>query len=244
MVQVTKADGTKQPYNQDNVRSSLTRAGVDDKTIAEILNSIDEKLFEGISTQEIYSFIHGELERRDGQLASRYNLKKAIMALGPTGYPFEKFFAGILKEYGYKTQTNLILDGSCVQHEIDILAEKDGKRIVIESKFHNRAGTKSDVRSVLYTHARFLDVKDRNSIDEHWLVTNTKATHDAVQYGKCNNMRIISWDKPKDFSVRYLIEKSHLHPITALEHLSKDEVRRLLEEGTVFVKDYKGRNLH
>lgn len=161
------------------------------------------------------------------------------MELGPTGYPFEKFFAGILEQYGYKTQTNVMIKGTCVMHEVDILAKKDGCTIYIESKFHNGSGTKSDVRDALYTHARFLDIKKGEGCEEHWLVTNTKATHDAVVYGTCIGMKVISWNKPDDFSVRHLIEKSNLHPLTALPNLSTAEKQNLLSEGIVFAKDYK-----
>ena len=239
MVQVTKADGSREDYSEQKVRSSLMRAGAGEHIIKEIVEEINREVNDGMSTQDIYSLIYNHLRDKDQILVSRYNLKSAIMELGPTGYPFEKFFAGVLQQYGYTAETNVILQGSCVTHEIDILAEKDGKRIMIEAKFHNHPGTKSDIRATLYTHARFLDVKEKNDFDEHWLVTNTKATHDAVSYGLCRGMKVISWDKPDGFSLRHLIEKSRLHPITALEHLSEDRKRELLEKGIVFVKDMK-----
>lgn len=239
MVQITKADGSHEEYSEQKVRSSLVRAGADEATITSILNDINTQVFEGMSTQDIYSLIYQKLKQNNHHLIAHYNLKQAIMKLGPTGFPFEKFVAGVLREYGYMTETNVMIQGTCVMHEVDVLAEKDGKRIMIEAKFHNRPGTKSDVRSALYTHARFLDVKDKNNIADHWLVTNTKATHDAVSYGICMGMKIISWDKPNDFSLRHLIEKSHLHPITVLDHLSDERKRQLLEEGIVFVKDLK-----
>src|SRR3989344_2767040 len=190
MVHVTKADGTVEEYSVEKVSSSLHRAGADNATIQGILDRVNPKLYEGISTQEIYTLVFDRLrEENKSSLTMRYNLKKAIMELGPTGYPFEKFFAGILEQYGYKTQTNVMIKGTCVMHEVDILAKKDGCTIYIESKFHNGSGTKSDVRDALYTHARFLDIRKEEGCEEHWLVTNTKATHDAVVYGTCIGMK-------------------------------------------------------
>jgi hypothetical protein len=242
MTKIIKADGSAEEYDDQKIRSSLIRAGVDTPIINDILNEINTHTYEGMSTQDIYTMVYDQLKNKNNQFVSRYNLKRAIMELGPTGFPFERFFAGVLSEYGYKTETNVVMRGKCVMHEIDIVAEKEEKRIMIEVKFHNRPGTKSDVRSALYTHARFLDVCEQGKFNEHWLVTNTKATSDAIQYGLCMNMKIISWDRPKDFSIRSLVEKSRLHPITALEHLSADRKRQLLEEGVVFAKDVKEEN--
>lgn len=70
-----------------------------------------------------------------------------------------------------------------------------------------------------------------------WLVTNTKATAEAIKYAECVGIQIVSWDYPGDFSLRYLIEKSGLHPITCLQTLKEQERRELLRRGLVFCKD-------
>ncbi len=46
--------------------------------------------------------------------ADKYHLKNAIMELGPTAFPFEKFIAGILEAEGYQTLTDQIVQGNCV----------------------------------------------------------------------------------------------------------------------------------
>lgn len=68
-------------------------------------------------------------ERNEQALAIRYDLKRALMELGPSGYPFEKLISDLLRKFGYRTKTNLTLQGKCVSHEIDVIAEKDGKKI-------------------------------------------------------------------------------------------------------------------
>ena len=50
------------------------------------------------------------------------------MDLGPTGYPFEDYVAEILKTEGYQTQVRQVLEGNCVSHEIDVIAQKKTKR--------------------------------------------------------------------------------------------------------------------
>jgi len=51
-------------------------------------------------------------------------LKKAILQLGPTGYPFERFVGELLKYQGYEAKVGQIVQGNCVQHEVDVVAKK------------------------------------------------------------------------------------------------------------------------
>ncbi|MBI4130823.1 restriction endonuclease [Candidatus Roizmanbacteria bacterium] len=239
MVKVQKASGEMEDFSEDKVRDSLKRAGADEQLINDIVVHVKEELYEGMPTEKIYEHIFEILRGRSSHLVARYNLKRAIMELGPTGYPFEKFLAGVLKSYGYDVTTDQIARGKCVSHEIDVIAEKDGKKIMIECKFHNHVGTKSKIRDVLYTYARFLDVREQGKFDEAWLVTNTKVTSDVIDYAQCQGMRIISWNYPKNMSLRTMIEQSNLHPITALDSLTPDKIQALLAEGVVFARDLK-----
>ena len=129
------------------------------------------------------------------------------------------------------------MTGKCVSHEIDILAQKDNKTSMIEAKFHNSTSTRSEIHVALYTHARFLDIKEKNQIDNAWLVTNTKTTTDATTYALCSGLKIISWSFPEEGSLRDLIERSRLHPITILSSLSNNHKATLLNNHTVLCKD-------
>lgn len=234
-VNVTKASGELEPFSEKKVASSLQRAGADRATIQEILAQVKKELYDGISTKKIYAHVFDLLRKQKSPLTSRYNLKEAIMQLGPSGYPFEKFVAGVLKVYGHKAEVGKVAKGKCVAHEIDVVAQKDGKRFMVECKYHNRLGTKSNIKTALYVYARFLDVQA--TFDQGWLVTNTKITSDAHDYARCVGLKLTSWDWPPEESLRLLIEKSGLHPVTALESLSQNEKRRLLAKGIVFQKD-------
>ena len=57
--------------------------------------------------------------------ASRYKLKKALMQLGPSGFLFEKLVGKIMEQEGFKTNVGVIVQGNCVQHEVDVIAQKD-----------------------------------------------------------------------------------------------------------------------
>jgi hypothetical protein len=159
------------------------------------------------------------------------------MDLGPTGYPFEDYISEILKMEGYDTKVRQVLQGKCVSHEIDVIIEKDGKKSMIECKFHNSPGARSQIHVPLYTKARFDDIKDKNNLNSAWIVTNTKITQDSLDYAICSNMKVISWDYPENGSFRDLIEKYELHPITMVTSLSSAQKQQLLENHTILTKD-------
>ncbi len=245
MIKVKKASGEYELFSEEKVRRSLQRARVEKKLIKSVINNLKSELYDGITTKEIYSHVFKILGKEKNYLASRYNLKQAIMQLGPSGYPFEKFVAGILVREGYQVKVGRIVQGECASHEIDVVAQKDNEHYMIECKFHNRPGRKSDIKVTLYTYARFLDVAKawieiaghKHKFYQGWLVTNTKVTSKAKSYAQCVGLKVVSWDYPKGSSLRFLIEKSGLHPVTCLNSLNQNEKKRLLEEGIVFCQD-------
>ncbi len=247
VVNIRKASGEMEPFSEKKVRSSLARARISKEKQDRILSRLSSRLYEGITTRKIYSLIYGWLKDEKPYLASRYNLKKAIMALGPTGYPFEKFIGGVLAHHGFRTTVSVVIKGHCVHHEIDVLAQKDEKRYMIECKFHNRRGIKTDVKVALYVYARFLDIATTaidfltgKTVNQALLATNTRLTSQAIAYCRCKKMQVISWDYPRGFSLRELVEQKGLHPITCLSSLSRKEKQSLLDEGIVFCRDLIG----
>lgn len=240
-VDVVKANGMIEAFSEEKLRTSIRRAGVPQDQQDEVLDAVKSKLYNNIPTSEIYHHIIENLGKAPSHpyLSSRYSLKQAIMALGPTGYPFEDFVAKIIEEKGYSTLVRQQLMGRCVTHEIDVIAEKDGRKIAIEAKFHNNPGTRSEVHVALYTKSRFEDLQEKHSIDEAWIVTNTKATIDAITFAECAGMKIVSWSYPEVGSLRDLIEESGLHPITLLTTISASQKQYLLQNHFVMCKDLR-----
>lgn len=244
---VRKAAGDLVPYDPDKVRESLQRAMVDDALIEDILKKVNPKVTNGMSTKELYSEIYSHLHTNDAAAAAKYNLKQAIMELGPSGYPFEQFLAGVLRHIGYQTWTNQIVKGKCVTHEIDIIAERNNIHYMVEAKYHNLPGRKTTIQEALYTHARFLDVEDRwketepdeeaHAIHRGWLITNTKLSSDAIEYANCIGLEVSSWDYPTGTSLRKLITSSGAHPITSLHSLTEEQVNLLLKANKVLCMD-------
>ena len=238
MINVAKSTGTLEPFSEEKVLSSIGRAHIPKELQEQILSNVKTKLYDNIPTSEIYHHITEFLQTSSAPYAkAKYSLKKGVMDLGPTGYPFEDFVAEILKKDDYQTETRQILNGRCVKHEIDIVAQKDGIKSMIECKFHNSTGNHTQVHVSLYTKARFDDLKDIHKLNDVWLVTNTRITPDALNYALCNNIKVISWNYPQGYGLRDLIERSQLHPITVLTTLSQNQKQHLLQNHSVLCKD-------
>jgi hypothetical protein len=238
MTNVLKATGRIEPYSEKKVRMSMERVGIPENFQKEVLSQINAKLYDNIPTSEIYKYITDYLQNSEYPLSqTKYKLKQAIMDLGPTGYPFEDYVSEILKLEGYKTQVRQTLKGKCISHEIDIVAERNNEKLMVECKFHNSLGARSQVHVPLYTKARFDDIKEINSLTQAWLITNTKITSDALGYGLCSNIKIISWDYPEKGNFKDLIEKYKLYPITASTNLSQNQKQLLTTNHIVLARD-------
>ena len=186
------------------------------------------------------------LRGRSRHLAARYHLKAGIMELGPSGYPFEKYIAEILRHLNYENvKVGQFIQGHCVTHEVDVVADKGEQHFMIECKYHNSPGLACDVKIPLYIHARFKDIEQQveqipgHGIKFHqgWLVTNTRFTSDALQYGTCCGLHLISWDYPKKGSLKDLVDSLGLYPLTCLTSLSATEKETLLDNRIVLSKE-------
>lgn len=238
---ITKASGEKVLFDEDKLRHSLSKAGAEDFQINEIISELVKELYDGISTKRIYHLAFDRLKNRSKHLAARYHLKQAIMELGPSGYPFEKFVGEILKYQGYSVEVGVIVKGKCVNHEVDVIALADHHHFMIECKYHNQRGIVCDVKIPLYINSRFKDVEaewvklpghDKRS-HQGWVVTNTKFSTDAIQYGNCAGLKLLGWDYPIKGSLKDLIDDLGLYPITCLTTISKAEKQKLLDNKIV-----------
>ena len=234
-----------EPFSTQKLEHSLLRSGASEEEIENIISKIQTEIYDGISSIEIYKKVFAYLKKSNSTSASRYSLKSAIFDLGPTGYPFERLVAALLREKGFKTSVSVILYGECVTHEIDVLAEKEGSVYAIECKFHSDSNAVSNVKIPLYINSRFLDIqkqwntnsKNTTHLKQGWLVTNTRFTIDAINYAKCVGLNLLSWDYPLNNGIKDNIDSFDLYPITTLINLSKDEKTTLISKDIILVKE-------
>lgn len=247
-IQVTKASGEVEAFDEGKLIQNLKWSKVPDDIAADAVNYVKNKLEQEVTSQKIHDYVQEYFSQKKlVGYALHYDLKQALMGLGPTGYTFEKFIAKVLAAYGYLTRQGITVNGKCVTHEIDVDAQKDSQHFFIECKFHNRAGIKTDIQVALYTYARFLDIRaaletlaaHHEQYHQAWLVTNTKVTKDAIDYAKCVDMKVLAWGYPKVGNLSELIIGSSLHPITVLHGLDNKLLQNLFEHDIVTCADLK-----
>jgi Holliday junction resolvase len=241
-IQITKSSGEKTSFALDNLRKSLMITGAKESLVDQIINSVIGELYQGISTKEIYNRAFALLKKNGPVYASKYKLKKAIYELGPTGFPFENFIGAILKYSGYQVKVGVVLNGSCVSHEVDVVAEKNDESILVECKFHSDEGLKCNVKIPLYIQSRFQDIRNKwpynetKKLAQGWVVTNTRFTGDATAYGKCSGLYLLSWDFPKGDGLKDRIDRLGLYPVTVSVLLTKREKQFLLNRGVILCR--------
>lgn len=246
-ITVLKANGEREVFDEEKLRASLYHAGATEEAAEQVMSHILPELHNDMTTNDIYRHAFSVLQQISKPIARSYSLRRAVMDLGPSGFPFEDFIAKVLEAKGYKCQTRQTVLGECVAHEVDVVAYNEKELIMIEAKFHNGLGTKSDLKVVLYIKARFDDLRgnvfdyggSNRYVTGCWLVTNTKFSSTAIHYGICKNLTMIGWNYPEKGSLQNMIESEALHPITCLVSLSATNKKTLLENRIVLCSDIK-----
>lgn len=251
-ISIKKYNGDIEEFKVEKLKESLRRSKASEGEIDQIVEKITPILYDGISSKEIYKKAYSFLKKENRTSASKYSLKRAILDLGPTGFPFERLIGALLSHYGYKTQVGITLQGECVTHEVDVLAEKDGNTYTVECKFHSDFRAVSNVKVPLYINSRFLDCQKKWNNDpansthlkQGWLITNTRFSSDAIDYGKCVGLQLLSWDYPENNGLKQNIDQFALYPITTLTTLNKMEKDLLIQNDIILTKElYKNPNM-
>lgn len=255
---IKKASGLNEPFSREKLEESLERSGAEGNVIDEIAEEIEswvynehllmlERGVEGVPSKKVYSKAFNMLRKRAVSNAARYKLKSAMMELGPTGHPFEYFTGEIFKVLGYNVEVAKTLDGHCVTHEVDVIATKGNHQRFIECKYYQSTGKNANVQVPLYIRSRVDDIirvrKTRAEFNEFTfsggVVTNTRFTSDAEAYGECSGLHLLSWDYPKGESLREIIDREKIFPITSLTSLNTAEKQKLMEGGFVICRQLK-----
>lgn len=246
-ITVVKANGKTEPFSEGKIYHSLERARVPKEYQHEIVDDLKRSLGDRVSSKDIFDHIKQYFHNTKPHLFAKYNLKMAIMQLGPSGYPFERYVGALLQHYGFNCRVSQVVMGKCVSHEVDVLADKADEHYIVECKFHNEPGSRSDVKVSLYIKARFDDIIDRLELSQGsafdpktyhgWLVTNTKCTSDALTYAQCAHINVVGWNYPEKGNLQDMVEEAGLYPVTALSAISQTHKELLLSKNIVLAKE-------
>ena len=248
-IMIKKASGQTVPFNPEKIKNSLKRSGASQDIQDKVLKKVEESLVPGITTDEIYSIIREELKGSSPSSSARYQLRSSLLRFGPAGYNFEKYVASILTEYGYKTELPFELQGACVSHEVDVIAEKDGRKMFIEAKFRNRFDDVVNIKDTMATWSRYLDLVEGARLglcphfDEAWIVTNARFTSHSLKYGHCKNMVLIGWNHPKERTFAKMVDLNALYPVTVLDDVTDEEVQIFSKNNLMLCRELVGKDV-
>jgi hypothetical protein len=242
---IIKASGRSEEFDIQKLVNSLIRSGATNDVAQDIAEKVKAKIGPAAHTRHIFKIAKRMLRKYNHVSDMRYSIKKSIYALGPAGYQFEKYVAKILKFNGYSVEVDRIIRGYCVAHEVDIFANKENRGFVIECKYHSNGGNPTDVKTALYVYSRFTDIKkaydlmpeNKFSVQQGWLVTNTRCTADAITYAECVGLKIVSWKYPEKDSLENMIERNGLYPVTILPAVKTNVLDVLFRNDIILAKD-------
>ncbi len=266
-MQIRKANGNIEDFNEKKLINAIVKTGTKVDVAMEICEYVKNKIQENykdepVKTEYIYHLAFKHLKNISKASALKYSLKRSMLEIGPSGFPFEKFIAEIWKHEGFDAVTGQMVLGKCVPHEVDVVAWNKEKLVMIEAKYHSDAGSRTDLKNALYVKARYEDIQETNfsiksfvtddisvnnpdmpeKLTEGWLITNTYFSDTAITYAECNNLKLMSFDFPEDGSLQDKIIEYSLYPITILTTLSKEEKKKLIDKGIVLCQTLRNRS--
>ncbi len=248
-LRIIKSDGNKEDFDWQKFHHSLLKSQIKPTTIDQLRQLMEPHLYNEIPTKEIYvltkEFLHRLGEKKGFYL---YQLREAIANLDSIA--FEKYIAQLLTEWKYTTLWNILVGGRCIEHQVDVVAKKGGKQLMVECKHHHNYHRDSGLGKIMELYARLQDVNqlegpitysteepvERMHFDQAWLITNTKLSYHAIQYADCKNIILTGWRFGHFLSLEHLSQDVNLYPLTLIG-LSTQESAELVPFNFVTTKD-------
>lgn len=250
MLFVTKADGSKQPFDRNKIVRTALRMRASPEEAEEIATKIESKMYNGIPTKKLLQMLFACMKSYKPHFRHIINLRDAISFLRPKP-DFEQFVSQIILDEGYSVATNKIIQGRCIEHEIDVIAKKPAETIYIEVKHHDLPHTFTGMDVFLETNSvfedlkeGFLDLKNSYNFTKAMVIVNTKISEHARNYADCRGISYLAWRSPENRGLEFLIEQEKNYPITSLKILDANSQQKLGDVGIVTLKQLTGENFN
>jgi len=239
---VKKADRSVQPFDKAKIVKTCLRMGANREIAEEISEKIEAKAYDGMETEVILQMIFRHLRKHRPLIRHFLDLRKGLSLLRSKP-DFERFVQIMLIEKGCRVSSNRIIRGRCTEHEVDAIASKDDVTYFVEVKHHLNYHTPTGLDESRIARAVLEDVTEGRElglnnleIDRAMIVTNTKFSEHAKQYGECRGISLIGWSYPPYQGLQDLIEEKKLYPITCLKRLKQETMMKLSSVGIVTMK--------
>ena len=241
-VLVTKADGSKQWFDRAKIVKTCLRMGADRQTAYDVAEKVEKRLYNGISTAKILQLIFYFMRKYKPDISHLFDLRKGL-SLMSSKPEFEKYVQILLARNGFEVTQNQILNGKCVEHEVDAIARKNGITYFVEAKHHSSYHTSTGLDESRIARAVLEDVTEgfafgttNLKIDRAMIVTNTRYSEHAIRYGRCRNILQIGWNSPANLGLQSMIEEKNLYPLSCLRSLRGEDRMKLVNSGIVLMK--------
>ncbi len=235
MFNVTKADGSRQPFDRGKLVRTCLRMRSSIDVAVKVADLVEPQLYEGIPTKQILKLVFKYVTKYRPSLKQQIDLREAIALLRPKP-DFEQFVSLLLKAEGYSVKTNQIISGECIEHEIDSLASKKDERIYVEVKHHYNPHSYTGLDVFLTTQAVLEDLRQGGSnLSRAMVVTNAKLSEHARRYAECKKISAIGWRYPDGHGLEDMIESSRLYPITLMKGLVMEIKDKLTDNRIVLI---------
>jgi len=238
---VRKFDGSTQQFDKNRIIASCLRNGTSQETAYRVADRIENESYDGMRTKEILDLVWQYLGEHHPDSRIRIDLRLALSLL-KSKPDFEEYASLILKDLGYSVQSNVIVKGKCIEHEIDAIAQKDTRTLYVEVKHHDQAHTYTPLEVSMKVWATHQDLIAGRKLGYHnfdftnaLIICNTKFTDHARRFADCVGIDRIGWKSPPSNSLDGIIESRRLYPITILRGERKLQ-RLLLDNGIVLLR--------
>lgn len=242
MIYVTKANGSRQPFRKEKVVRTCTRMRASRDVARKVANQVAKEAYDGISTKKVLKLIFKYLRKYRPGVGYQIDLREAIAILRPKP-DFERFIAMLLEEYGFKVQSNRIIPGRWVDHEVDAVARKGKDTVYVEVKHHFNHHSFTGLSVFLRAWATFDDFRDgakagktKVKFNKTLIVTNTKISDHAKKYANGKGIMHIGWRAPEGYGLERMIEDRKLYPITYLKSLDERDADKLGNADIILLK--------
>ncbi len=245
---IKSSTGKWEKFSSDRYQASLINASVPSDLIEKLITQIEEAP-EIRSSKDIYDYTYTYLKIVDRSLAARYSLKQALHQLGFHPPAFMQFIGKMFMEQDYTVRMEHTLKGQCIDHDTDIIIDRNTDRYLIKCIYKKEPGQHTNISSVLSIKALFDDLSDRWQqtqepalvCNKAWLITNARITPKAISFASCSNIELLGWDYPDKANLATMIQAHGLYPISCLTGLTKTQKIILIQKNFLLCKELRNR---
>lgn len=128
-------------------------------------------------------YLSGNFDKEDKMIEEEYSFENI-----QNGYDFEEYVANLYKKLGYTIEEVTKKSGD---QGADVIANKDGRKYVIQSKYYNSPVGNKAVQEVVASIKMY-------GANQAIVVTNNNFTPSAIELAKANGVELINGDKLKE----------------------------------------------